>query len=769
MTNKALNLALAIALLCIFTGVNAKDKPLKVNGVEYSVSDDKVVTIKPKEYKYDNKIKGDVVIPATIKVSGEQLEVTTIGRSAFNNYSKVPSITLPHTINKIIENDFTSPYPDKPWDGMFESFIVDPNNKHFTAIDGVLFNKDLTELLCYPHHKKGDSYTIPSSVKRIGNHAFKANRNLKEIVIPNSVVEIGDCAFYLSKIKQITLSENLVSIGKHAFSINALTSIKIPYSVQTIGRGSFTNSSTLVKVTYENEKLIFPPNTFDKCPKFNASSLVYTPPVNLFVSRAQAGAPQDQYKLAQLYESGKGFSSSPADAFYWYKKAADQGNLASQLKVAEFTERGLGTAKNTDTAVEYYSKAALQGERGALLKLGKWHLDGTNVAKDEALAIDYITKSAKKGSPEASSILGNMYYTGTHLLAQDITQALTLFKVSADLYPKDAYLLAGGYYTGNGIKADETLALKYFEHALDRGVKEAKEYFLILQGKSAQNNTNLKYYSIAIDDYTKLIKHNPNEDSYYVNRGYCYINMGTLFYSKAEADCREALRIDPNNSVARGNLSIIENYNNTIAQAKRLYQLSCDANRAKNYQAAINYAQQAIAHDNSKPEYYTIIGHAFYNNNQYNDAIAYYNKALSVDSSYADAQNSIKDAKRQLTLAAVSSALNTFSQSLTTYMQATTTSTNSSYSSTPSYNSTPSYQKATPSKVFCHVCEDRVSGGSIISTQYLLGSSSGGANLKSNGKCAICKGTGYVHDGKCSTCNGTGRCPKCNGTGQLDR
>ena len=56
---------------------------------------------------------------------------------------------------------------------------VDENNPCFSSQDGVLFNKDKTELLQYPIGKSRTSYTIPKSVRDIGYRALALPRILQ--------------------------------------------------------------------------------------------------------------------------------------------------------------------------------------------------------------------------------------------------------------------------------------------------------------------------------------------------------------------------------------------------------------------------------------------------------------------------------------------------------------------------------------------------------------------------------------------------------------
>ncbi len=78
------------------------------------------------------------------------------------------------------------------------------------------------------------------SVTSIGSYAFSGLSQLKEIVIPASVKEIGGSAFYSSGLEKVVLSEGLETIGMFAFSYcEHLSEINIPSSVKTIYTSAF--------------------------------------------------------------------------------------------------------------------------------------------------------------------------------------------------------------------------------------------------------------------------------------------------------------------------------------------------------------------------------------------------------------------------------------------------------------------------------------------------------------------------------------------------
>lgn len=127
---------------------------------------------------------------------------------------------------------------------------------------------------------------IPSSVTRIDHEAFKDKKTIKKIFIPNSVIAIGDRAFYgCEKLENDCkwdrdaliydsnfniLSDGLQSLGTQAFmNCKELRTIKIPESLtMRIGESAFANCSKLSSVKWDST-LGIPQETFKDCVGLN--------------------------------------------------------------------------------------------------------------------------------------------------------------------------------------------------------------------------------------------------------------------------------------------------------------------------------------------------------------------------------------------------------------------------------------------------------------------------------------------------------------------
>lgn len=84
-----------------------------------------------------------------------------------------------------------------------------------------------------------ENVTIPGCVKRIGERVFYDCRSIKEVHIPESVTEIGECAFSGSGLNSVHIPDGVTSIGNSVFAYTGLNSVHIPDSVTSIGDSAF--------------------------------------------------------------------------------------------------------------------------------------------------------------------------------------------------------------------------------------------------------------------------------------------------------------------------------------------------------------------------------------------------------------------------------------------------------------------------------------------------------------------------------------------------
>lgn len=218
--------------------------------------------------------KTDYIIPDS---------VLTIGYSAFSGCENLTNISIPNSVSTIRSQAFRKcvnlmkiEIPESVINIDLYVFNectnlteinVDPNNKNYSSEEGVLFNKEKTELINYPAKNQRTNYIIPKSVTNIKYYSFYNCNNLININIPEGITRIEDYTFYgCNNLANVTIPEGVEIIGRHAFDCcSGLKSIEIPNSVTSIGYGAFARCSSLAKIDIPEEVTTIGSDAFFSC------------------------------------------------------------------------------------------------------------------------------------------------------------------------------------------------------------------------------------------------------------------------------------------------------------------------------------------------------------------------------------------------------------------------------------------------------------------------------------------------------------------------
>ena len=131
--------------------------------------------------------------------------VTTIGDSAFAWCSSLTSLSIPASVSQIgIANTFHCTN--------LPAITVDPGNKTYCSVDGVVYSKDMRTLVLMPPARTG-SYRVPEGVTTIANHAFTNVSKLTELILPTTLRTIEPGAFWYASIRELVLPEGLESVS----------------------------------------------------------------------------------------------------------------------------------------------------------------------------------------------------------------------------------------------------------------------------------------------------------------------------------------------------------------------------------------------------------------------------------------------------------------------------------------------------------------------------------------------------------------------------
>lgn len=213
-----------------------------------------LVSIGEKAFLYNNRLSY-IYLPSNLK---------TIGISAFEGCWGLSGITLPQSLESIGSNAFSNtninhisiPQSVKTiGEGAFArmsnlgSIFVEGAESAFTVCNGILYDKDMTRVLCSPSSAVSGNFELPSTVKKIDAGAFSNNYNLNSIVLPEGLTTIGDEAFSsCGSLNSIFIPSSVTTIGKRAFSSCGFNYFNVPAGVTEISEGMLSNCWNLQNV-----------------------------------------------------------------------------------------------------------------------------------------------------------------------------------------------------------------------------------------------------------------------------------------------------------------------------------------------------------------------------------------------------------------------------------------------------------------------------------------------------------------------------------------
>lgn len=194
-----------------------------------------------------NNVITDLVIPEGVTTLNwysfntcENLETVTLPDSlefidswAFERCSKLKTINVPANVTQINGGAFAQ-------NSSMTSITCDPANKNYVSVDGVLFTKDMKELVAYPGGIQG-GYTVPATVNHIGDAAFYGALGLDSVTILGNLDFIGFEAFAeCSKLTDVAIRDGVNYVGYWAFrGCDGIKTLTVPQSVTNIGNQAF--------------------------------------------------------------------------------------------------------------------------------------------------------------------------------------------------------------------------------------------------------------------------------------------------------------------------------------------------------------------------------------------------------------------------------------------------------------------------------------------------------------------------------------------------
>ncbi len=202
--------------------------------------------------------------------------VTSIVQESFRGNINLTKVTIPEGLTNLN----SSSLPAFFMCSSLESIDVDSANPVYTSVDGVLFNKEMTQLIKYPANKGDKEYAIPDSVTSIVKQSFRGSINLTKVTIPEGLTNLNSSslpAFFLcdslESIDVNSANTSYVSVDGVLFN-KAMTQLMeypankadtkyvIPDGITNIGGYAFYNCTKLEKITIPEDVKSIGANTF---------------------------------------------------------------------------------------------------------------------------------------------------------------------------------------------------------------------------------------------------------------------------------------------------------------------------------------------------------------------------------------------------------------------------------------------------------------------------------------------------------------------------
>ncbi|MEE0083611.1 MAG: leucine-rich repeat domain-containing protein, partial [Paludibacteraceae bacterium] len=303
---KKLLVSLLSALLCISVVAEPEiQSDGNQNGSDVKIDEKGDVFVSPLKYHISSDSTAEViydrsyidlesvVIPSEIRIAGYVYPVTSIEYRAFYGCYDMTNIEIPSSVTHIDISAFD-------YCTELTSINVSRDNSNYSSEDGILYNKNKTELICVPMCKKG-KIRIPSSVISISDSAFDGCKDLTNIKVSfnNSVfsskhgilyyedivlykvpmgrrgnvrIQSGVTSIYYGAFEDckdltnIKIPSSVTSIWGYAFSgCSGLTSIEIPSSVTSIGNEAFSDCRSLTDIKIPSSVISIRNNVFENC------------------------------------------------------------------------------------------------------------------------------------------------------------------------------------------------------------------------------------------------------------------------------------------------------------------------------------------------------------------------------------------------------------------------------------------------------------------------------------------------------------------------
>lgn len=267
---------LLLVMMLLPMAVDAYTGETVINGIRFYLDANyQVAEVRKSNYS------GGIVIPEIIEYQGIVYSVKSIGDYAFAGCSGLTSVTIPKSISSMGQwafsscnsltavhisdleawcriqfyHEYSNPLNEAHhlfMNGTEIKDLVIPNSMTYISAQAFvgctnLSSVHISDLDAWCKIKFEGEYSNPL---RYAQHLFLNDKEITDLVIPNSVTSIGDYAFSRwNGLISVSIPNSVTSIGYDAFGgCSKMTTVNIPSSITSIGSYAFISCNSLTSV-----------------------------------------------------------------------------------------------------------------------------------------------------------------------------------------------------------------------------------------------------------------------------------------------------------------------------------------------------------------------------------------------------------------------------------------------------------------------------------------------------------------------------------------
>ena len=189
---------------------------------------------------------------------------------------------------------------------------------------------------------------------------------------------------------------------------------------------------------------------------------------------ADAGYPMAELNLGLTYFEGNFTPEDLSQAFLYFSRAVNHGNVEAMSYLARCYACGYGTTVNYSRAFALYNEAAEFDDIYAIYQVGQYYAIGRAVEESDELAFKYFLRGANLNDGDCQAKVAYAYFYGIGI-KKDIDEGLKWLEKSVEQKSAFGYYLKSfAYKKGIGLPIDLGLEEKYLLMSAEKERTEAQ-------------------------------------------------------------------------------------------------------------------------------------------------------------------------------------------------------------------------------------------------------------------------------------------------------